>query len=170
MNALCLVRHGIAAERGAAWPNDRLRPLTPDGIAKMKVAAAGLALIGEPGTVLTSPLVRARQTAEIVAHAFRIHEVIECEALATGDHAELLARAAQAGSRVVYAVGHEPHIGMAASWMLTGDDFAVPVDVKKGAALMIRFRGSMAPGAGYLEWVLQPRLLRAIAKAATPRP
>src|SRR5512132_2307889 len=67
---LYLVRHGVAEERGDAWPDDSKRPLTDDGMARMRKAARGLARLGVGlDLVLTSPLVRARQTAEILAGA-----------------------------------------------------------------------------------------------------
>ena len=61
---LYLVRHGLAEERGDAWPDDTKRPLTDEGISRMRKAARGLARLGvSVEVVLTSPLVRARQTA-----------------------------------------------------------------------------------------------------------
>src|SRR5882672_6508644 len=65
---LYLVRHGVAEERGELWPDDSKRPLSEEGMAGMRKATRGLARIGvSVDVVLTSPLVRARQTAEIVA-------------------------------------------------------------------------------------------------------
>ena len=67
---LYLVRHGLAEERGDAWPDDTKRPLTDEGISRMRKGARGLARLGlSVEVVLTSPLVRARQTAEILAAA-----------------------------------------------------------------------------------------------------
>src|SRR5437763_13741841 len=63
-----LVRHGVAEERGDAWPDDAKRPLSEDGMARLKKAARGLDRLGVSiDVILTSPLVRTRQTAEIVA-------------------------------------------------------------------------------------------------------
>ena len=68
---LYLIRHGLAAERGEAWPDDAKRPLTERGMSRSRKGARGLARLGVPlDIVLTSPLVRTRQTAEIVAAAF----------------------------------------------------------------------------------------------------
>ena len=62
------IRHGLAEERGDAWPDDTKRPLTDEGMSRMRKSARGLARVGVTiDVVLTSPLVRARQTAEIVA-------------------------------------------------------------------------------------------------------
>src|SRR3954454_4818219 len=63
-----LVRHGLAEERGDAWPDDAKRPLTDEGMARMRKSMRGLSRLGlSLDVVLTSPLVRAKQTAEIVA-------------------------------------------------------------------------------------------------------
>src|SRR5258706_7668086 len=65
---LYLVRHGVAEERGDAWPDDAKRPLTDEGISRMRKVTRGLAELGVSlDLILTSPLVRARQTAEILA-------------------------------------------------------------------------------------------------------
>ena len=65
---LYLIRHGLAEDRGEAWPDDSKRPLTEDGMSRLRKQARGLARLGVTlDIVLTSPLVRARQTAEIVA-------------------------------------------------------------------------------------------------------
>jgi phosphohistidine phosphatase len=65
---LYFIRHGLAEDRGDAWPDDTKRPLTDEGMSRMRKAARGLARIGVSiEVVLSSPLVRARQTAEIVA-------------------------------------------------------------------------------------------------------
>ena len=61
---LYLVRHAIAAERGPKYPDDRKRPLTPEGIKRFKDAVHGLvALDLELDVILTSPLTRAEETA-----------------------------------------------------------------------------------------------------------
>src|SRR4029434_9457414 len=64
---LYIVRHGIVVALGTSVVTEKARPLTPDGIKKMKKAAAGLKQLGvTPRTILSSPLPRAWQTAEIV--------------------------------------------------------------------------------------------------------
>ena len=65
---LYLIRHALAEERGDKWPDDSRRPLTAGGIAKMKKTARGLARLDiRLDVILTSPLVRTRQTADIVS-------------------------------------------------------------------------------------------------------
>ena len=70
MKCLYLVRHAVAEERGPAWPDDTLRPLTERGQRRFARAATGFVrLEGVPDSILTSPLVRARQTAEIAGES-----------------------------------------------------------------------------------------------------
>ena len=81
-----LVRHAVAAERGPRFPDDRLRPLTEGGVDKFTRAVAGLARLGVTlDVVLTSPLVRARQTADLLAAGLRPRPaLVEIEDLAPG--------------------------------------------------------------------------------------
>ena len=68
LHVIYLVRHGLAAEQGPEFPNDDDRPLTSEGIERLRVQVLGLrALDVRLDRVLTSPLVRAAQTAEILA-------------------------------------------------------------------------------------------------------
>ena len=65
---LYLVRHAIAAERGGDWPDDDKRPLTQRGVARFKEAVEGFNKLDDGiDEIFTSPLVRARQTAELLA-------------------------------------------------------------------------------------------------------
>src|SRR3954449_8982750 len=72
MLELYLIRHGIAAERGKDWPDDSKRPLTPAGISRLRKAARGLTAL-EIGfdQIVTSPLVRTRQTAEVFSEELK---------------------------------------------------------------------------------------------------
>lgn len=162
---LCLVRHAVAEERGPRWPDDRLRPLTAEGRERMRPAAAGIAILVQPGHVLTSPLVRARQTAAIVAEAFGNVPVSETDALADGDHDALLAAARATRGETVAAVGHEPWLSEAVSYFLTGSGASASILFKKGAAALLSFPGEAGPGRATLEWLIQPAGLRAIGRS-----
>ena len=83
---LYLIRHGIAEERGEAWPDDTKRPLTDRGMARLQEGSARARALGVSfDVVLTSPLVRARQTAEVVAGAFDPRPpIVTVESLAPG--------------------------------------------------------------------------------------
>src|SRR5262245_39880728 len=107
---LYFLRHGIAADVGPEGTGDAGRPLTAEGIAKLKEAARGLRRLGvRPDVLLSSPLVRARQTAEIVRHALGLDSRL-VDALAPGCDImrlrELLGEYRDTKSAMV--VGHEP--------------------------------------------------------------
>src|SRR5580765_4775659 len=108
---LYLIRHGVAEERGDAWPDDARRPLSDDGMSLMKKNARGLARLGVTlDVVLTSPLVRARQTAEIVAAAFDTRPpIVVIESLSTNGspQAVITDREAHARRGHIARVGHE---------------------------------------------------------------
>jgi phosphohistidine phosphatase len=162
---LYLIRHGIAEERGEAWPDDAKRPLTEDGMSRLRKQSRGLARLGVViDTVLTSPLVRTRQTAEIVAAAFepRPH-VVNVESLAPGGaHATILGDIEKHAKKARIAiVGHEPGIGELAA-RLIGTRHAIAF--KKGAVCRIDLDVLPSAGPGELRWFLTPRVLRAIRK------
>ena len=83
---LYLVRHAVAAERGPDYPDDAQRPLTPEGAARWRRSVAGLRELGVVSTsVLASPLVRAHETAEILAAGLKPKpRLVTSEALAPG--------------------------------------------------------------------------------------
>lgn len=152
---LCAVRHGIA-EDARAGTGDWQRALTPRGRKRMEEAASGLAELFSPRLILTSPLLRAQQTAEILAEAMEA-PVERCDALANGDHESLLA--ACRVDRVV-AVGHEPHTSRFIAWALGSPP--VSLDVRKGGAALLYFPGEPEPGTATLRWFLPPRVLRKV--------
>lgn len=154
---LCVLRHGIAAERGT-FEDDAERPLTERGRDRMAAAAGGLAALIQPSLVLTSPLLRARQTADLIADATGARIEV-CDALANGDHESLLAMAYEP---IVVAVGHEPHVSNFVSWA-TGTNH-LPVEFKKGSAALIEFAGAPGPETGKLLWFMSPRALREFRK------
>jgi phosphohistidine phosphatase len=161
---LYLIRHGIAEERGDAWPDDAKRPLTEDGTARMRKAARGLVKIGvRLDAVLTSPFVRTRQTAEIVATAF--HErppIVAVESLAPGGSVQnvLSDLERQARRSRVAIVGHEPGIGELAA-RLAGARY--PIEFKKGAICRIDVK-TFPAGPGKLRWFMTSKILRLVRK------
>lgn len=163
MFEIYLIRHAIAEERGEAWPDDTLRPLSRGGVSRMKKTARGLARLDlRFDVVLTSPLVRARQTADIVVSAFeRRPPVVVVASLAPeGTDAEVLADLEMHARRSRIAiVGHEPNIGHLAA-RLAGSRH--PFTFKKGAVCRIDV-GTLPPTRpGTLCWFLTPAILRAI--------
>src|SRR5687768_7039978 len=94
-----LVRHAIAAVRGPQWPDDDLRPLTDRGISRFKKAVEGLAAMDlVVDEVLTSPLVRARQTADLLASGLPDHPPVKVLEALRPNHVQ--ARALEAVARV----------------------------------------------------------------------
>jgi phosphohistidine phosphatase len=161
---LYLVRHAPAAERGPGWPEDEARPLTSDGAAKFRKAVEGLAALGvHIDLVLTSPLVRCRQTAEILADGIPGRPRIQpLDALAPGGgHAAVITEASRVAKRPrVALVGHEPDIGQLAAKLL-GTRRAL--EFRKGAVCRIDVDGLPPSGPGRLSWFATPRMLRRMA-------
>src|SRR5262245_54615467 len=136
-----LIRHAIAYERGLiADLDDDARELTPVGIKKMRRNAAALARLRvRSDEIWTSPLVRATQTAEILAEALRpaggVHVVTE---LAPGGDFDRLLHRLQlhAEHEAVALVGHEPDLGQLVGMLLTGQRRPI-VRFKKGGVACI---------------------------------
>jgi phosphohistidine phosphatase len=162
---LLLIRHGIAEARGEAWPDDSKRPLTDQGMTRLRKQARGLARL-DVGVdlILTSPFVRTRQTAEIIASAFdpRPH-LATTEALTPdGSYAAVVAELSKHTRRTRIAlVGHEPSIGELAA-RLVGSRHPIPF--KKGAIACIEVDALPPQGPGALQWFAPPKILRSIKR------
>lgn len=161
---LYLIRHGVAEDRGDAWPDDSKRPLTSRGMSRVRKEARGLSRLGVSfDVVLTSPLVRARQTAEIIVAAVepRPH-LVNAESLAPGATFQALVTdiEKQGKKTRVALVGHEPGMGELAA-RLIGARRAI--ELKKGSVARIDLE-SIAAGAGTLRWLIPPRALRMVKK------
>src|SRR5262245_47630716 len=158
---LYLVRHAIAAERGEEWPDDSKRPLTEAGINRFREAVEGLAWL-EVGIdeIFTSPLVRAKQTATLLAHGLGNKTAVKTlDALAPGHLAKQviteLSRAAK--YHRIALVGHEPGLGELAAHLI-GSPRALPF--KKGGVCHISIQGLASRRPGELVWFLPPKVLR----------
>lgn len=165
---LLIVRHGIAVDRGdPAYPWDDDRPLTPEGIHKFRIAARGLKEVApKPDRILSSPLVRARQTAEILrdAVASDLDIVIEPHLEPGGDFGATAKALFTLPDETIAIVGHEPHVSGFTAYLLSGADQHPSLLFKKGAAALVTFPGRLEPGAGTLQWLMQPGALRAVAR------
>jgi phosphohistidine phosphatase len=162
---LFLIRHGLAEERGDAWPDDAKRPLTEEGMSSLRKEARGLARLGVAfDIVLTSPLVRARQTAEIIAAGFdpRPH-LAAIDSLAPGaPYAAVIADLEKHMRKGRIAlVGHEPALGELAARLIGTRH---PIAFKKGAVCRIDVDTLPPAGPGSLRWFLTPKVLRAIRR------
>src|SRR5512139_4283188 len=117
---ICLVRHAIAVERGTAgFADDRARPLTPEGRSRMKAGAQGLKRLVTPEAILTSPILRAKQTADILEDVCKA-PVKLLDALGTGEHSAAIEACAASGRERVILVGHEPWMSELLSVLLAG--------------------------------------------------
>ena len=163
---LYLVRHAIAERRDATrWPDDSLRPLTPDGSERFRRAARGLSRIAPAvDVVLASPYVRAWQTGELLREEAGWPEPERCPALAAvGTQAAVEALRHRAEHASVALVGHEPNLSSLASFFLAGDENAVPLELKKGGVARLTFSGRPGPRSALLRWSVSPKILRWLA-------
>jgi phosphohistidine phosphatase len=162
---LYVIRHAVAEERGDAWPDDAKRPLSEDGASRMRKVARGLDRLGVTlDVIVTSPLVRTKQTAEIVAGAMNPRPpVVSAESLAPdGTFQEIVADLEKQSKRTRIAiVGHEPLIGEFAA-RLIGSRHSI--EFKKGAICRIDVDALPPSGPGDLRWLLTPKILRSIRK------
>jgi len=159
---LYILRHAIAVQRGSSgYPNDD-RPLTEDGKDKMRKAARGIAnVIEKIDVILTSPLIRAHDTAKIAAEAMGAdHKIEVCRELLPGSSAKklLLYLAKYKNLDHIMIVGHEPDLGYLASAVL-GSEHPL-IEFKKGALCCIEVSSLPPKGPGTLLWHLQPKQLR----------
>ena len=153
---LVLLRHGIAEERSSTKTDDE-RELTDDGHRRMKEIARGLArLLPKAEAIVSSPLVRARQTAEWVARAYGRSIPIEgAHALAPGSDAARFRELLDGiSARRAIFVGHEPTLS---EFMLALTGMSGVIELKKGGCYGIRID---AVASAHLEWMLPPRALR----------
>ena len=163
---LCIMRHGIAEDRAAHGGNDAGRALTPEGRERMRLIARGLAAAGfAPDWVVSSPYVRAAETAEIVAASCAGSVPLDrCDALEPGGALSkflaFLGRHPQ--RRRVLAVGHEPGLSEWSAALMGAGPHA-NLAFKKGGCCLISFEESPPKPPGRLLWWLTPRLLRKLA-------
>src|SRR3954447_22186497 len=119
---LYLLRHGIAAERGAGHPDDSKRPLTAEGISRLRKQVKGLNALGVSlEVIVSSPLVRTRETADLIADALAGKpDVLLPDALAPdGTSAAVIQELARyAKKRAVALVGQEPSLGELAARLI----------------------------------------------------
>jgi len=161
---LYVMRHGLAVSQGSLrFSDDAQRPLVPEGKEKMREIGEGLNRLGfEVDWIVTSPLVRAVETAGIIAESLAASAPVEvCEAMRPGGSAEdVIAFLAKRPSRTrVLVVGHEPDLSELAARLIGAGSHA-NLAFKKGGCCMITFNEFPPKSPGQLEWWLTPRLLR----------
>lgn len=165
---LLVVRHAAAVAAASDEPQaDAVRTLTPKGKRRMTRIADGIArILPDLDAIATSPLVRARETADILASAYDEVEPLELEGLGPdGQREDVLRWMQEQGENDTLAVvGHEPHLGLLASWLLANplNHF---VEFKKGGACLLGWPDYPTAGHAWLRWALTPGQLRKLAKA-----
>lgn len=160
-----LFRHGPAGHSDPSrWPDDAARPLTPRGEERTRRAARGLErLVSAIDVVVSSPLVRATQTAAAIGECWPDASREVFEGLKPGGSPRGVVQflAALSPDTTVVLVGHEPELGKLAGTLVFGAPVAMPL--RKAGACGVRFEDELKPGNGTLEWFLPPRVLRRLA-------
>jgi phosphohistidine phosphatase len=161
---LIIIRHAIAVPRGTPDIPDDDRPLTRRGIRRFREAARGLARVQpRPDILFTSPLKRARQTAQIEAGAWGKVKAKRTPVLAGGSFPEIAGVLDKLPREATVAVvGHEPDVSELVSAILGSRD-AAAFTFKKGGVAAVEVPGPLGQG-GALLWYLPPRLLRRLGK------
>ena len=153
----------MAAERGEEFPDDSKRPLTAEGIARLRKEAKALEGLGVGfDQILSSPLVRARQTADVFAEELKGKPPIaNTDALTpAGSPGAVIQELGKHMRKARIAlVGHEPNMGELAAFLI-GAKVALPF--KKGAICRIDFSVFPPKGKGELCWFVTPKMLRKI--------
>lgn len=161
---LYIVRHGEALPVGNGIAGDADRPLSPRG--ELDIAALGDVIAGEQSAgvlVLSSPLARARQTAEIIAARLDGSPGIRAsENLAPGFRPKaLLSELTAAGVEMIVAVGHQPDLTTFLSYVIADQSYA-GVAFPPGGAAKITVHPSRADADPTLHWLLTPELVHRI--------
>jgi phosphohistidine phosphatase len=162
-----LLRHGIAVERDEWEGSDTDRPLTEHGAKRVAQVVAGLNRLDvQPTHVLSSPLIRAVETAKIAHSSLQVRAAVQIvdELLPDAPPDRLLSILRDLPPEsCVLCIGHEPHLGTAASVLLSGRASA-SFPLKKAGACLIEISTPVKPDRGILRWWLTPGQLKAIGK------
>ncbi len=164
---LYILRHA-QAEDEAAPGGDEARQLTPRGRSRMRSAAAGLRRMDvKLDGIVTSPLARAAQTADIVAAAYANDPPPQVlPALSTGVAAADVVAALASFTRYdnLMIVGHEPQLSALVSLLLSGSTDTVRLRFKKGGCVALELLDRFQRGRAELLWMLTQRQLRKLGK------
>jgi phosphohistidine phosphatase len=160
---LYLLRHGDAGEAGDPRYKDNERPLTPKGIQRTKQLAHVLREMEITiDAVLTSPLTRAKETAEIVVHGLKLagEARISEHLVPSGSMEELVhqVNTIRPMPKSVMLVGHEPYMSGFVSLLCTGGP-GLPIVFKKGALCRLDLQVLSCGKCAALDWLLQPRVI-----------
>lgn len=156
---LFIVRHAWAEDRGEAYPSDEERPLTKAGRKRFRKVVKRLAKRGfEPAQLATSPLLRCRETADIIAEQCPGGPAITVlDALAPGSSLESALEWTKKQTGDVAWIGHAPDVEQLTAALI--GDGSGSLRFAKGAVAAIEFDGETAPGAGRLCWLATAEIL-----------
>jgi phosphohistidine phosphatase len=164
-----IVRHAIAENRDVfskTGKSDDLRPLTPRGRKRMRANLNGIInLTPQIDILVSSPLIRAVQTAEIMREHYKKADykmIKELEPTAPLESAIQWLKKHK-NKKVIALIGHEPHLGELISYFLTGKGSGF-FFLRKGGICLVEFFGKIDSGRANLNCFLQPAQLRKIGK------
>ncbi len=164
---LYIVRHAIAVQRGTPGSeDDSQRPLTDTGRKKMKKIAKGLRQLDlEFDVIVSSPYVRARDTAKILAKEFGMKDIAFSDNLIPPGNFENLVSEIHEKYDVnnLALVGHEPMLSSLISWLTTGNT-EMRVTLKKGGIAYLVADNLYQDGRATLQWLLTPALMVELSK------
>jgi phosphohistidine phosphatase len=160
---LYIIRHAIAVDEGTPeYEDDSQRPLTDKGKKKMRQIAKGLRTLGVGfDLILSSPYVRAKETAEIVADVLKMKKNIEFSEnlIPMGDPDLLIAEMNEKYNvNSIALVGHEPHLTALIS-LLVSENAGVDMTLKKGGVCNLSADDLHHSRKATLEWLLTPGIL-----------
>jgi phosphohistidine phosphatase len=161
---LLVIRHAIAEDRdefAKSGRDDSERPLTAEGVRKMRRGARGLRrLVPRLDALVASPLVRARETAEILRKEYDLDAVGTAPELEpAAPLGRVVAALARLDGDVVAIVGHDPQLSRLVTYLLGGVD-RIGVEIRKGGACLLECERGVRRSGGTLRWAATPRLLR----------
>jgi phosphohistidine phosphatase len=163
MTELYVLRHGIAVPHGTPGVAEDERPLTPKGRKRMREIGRGLRRLGlAPERIISSPLPRAWETAEIVADALGMSDLLEASEMLRADHDAASIRdwvLTRTEDRLMI-VGHNPGLSALLGLLVTGTDDFLLCELKKGGVAALSTR---AEGGFILDWIAPPKILRRLA-------
>jgi phosphohistidine phosphatase len=163
-----LLRHGIAAEPGAPGiKSDAERPLIPKGEQRLRAAAAAMEKMGLSfDAIISSPYLRAKQTAEIVAKILKLERNLTFSSdLIPGGNPQALIRqlnGLKPTPENILLVGHEPHLSRLIALLVSGDTTAT-IEMKKGSLCKLETQELEYGHCATLKWLLTPGQMELMA-------
>jgi phosphohistidine phosphatase len=163
-----ILRHGIAVERGSPdFENDSERPLTPKGKKQLRKISAAMEKMGlHFDLILCSPLLRAKQTAEIIAGNLKLKRRLQFsdELAPDGSPKKLIQQLNELKplpGNILFA-GHEPYLSELISLLVSGGKH-VAIDFKKGGLCKLEIENLSAGKCATLAWLLTPQQMKLMA-------